>query len=819
MQFAEVILPLPLKGTFTYQIPEPVKNLHIGSRVIVQFGAKKIYTGIITSFSENAPQGYIPKEVLASLDDEPMLTEKQLEFIQWVSQYYMCTLGEGYQAAFPSGLKLSSDSYVSVNPEIDIMDLDLEDDEYLLVNSLVGKELKLTDVTKITGKKNPYRQIKSLNDRGILDTHERLEDKYIPKKEKRIRLHDSFLPEESLDILSEQLTNKSKQLEVLVEYLKQVPILEEPSANAMGIPKKQLLEEGISPSSLKTLVKHGVFVEWEEIIDRTSIRSSTFGPIAPLSPDQESALKEILTSFDSHRTTLLQGVTGSGKTEIYMQLIEKTINEGCQVLYLLPEIALTTQIIKRFSRVFGNRFGVYHSRFSDNERVEIYKKCLHRELDFVIGVRSSIFLPFENLGLIIVDEEHEHSYKQYDPAPRYNARDAAIYLAGLFKANVLLGTATPSMETYLNAQEGRYGWVKLEKRYHDLPQPQVSFVDLSRARKQRRMKGSFSSDLIEVMHETLEKGRQVILFQNRRGYSPFIQCTHCGHIPKCPNCSVSLTYHVFQNQLICHYCGHHRYMMVECTECQSHDIITKGSGTEKLEEELEVLMPDITIQRMDLDSTRSKHSYQRIIDDFEQKKIDVLIGTQMISKGLDFEHVQLVGVFDIDRLLHFPDFRSHERTYQLITQVSGRAGRKHEQGKVIIQTNNQNDPLLQLIFGYNQEEFYKNELQEREHYKYPPYWRMIKVVIRHRDKQVSAEAASQLYHWMIKELGQKRISIPIEPLINKIRNLYYHEIIIRVEKQGIRLAALKEFLDSSRDTLLALPPFKSVKIHFDVDPL
>lgn len=777
-----------------------------------------MYTGVVQRIHEKAPQQYQPKPLLDVLDPAPVFTDYQFQFISWISTYYMCSLGDAYSAVLPSGMKLSSDSYLSLQTDLDFEEIALSEKEEWVIQALKDSELQLNDIRQLTGLKHPYRIIKSLSDKNVIQVHEKIKDKYKPKKERRIRLTPQFSEEDSLDILAESLQHKVKQIEVLETYLNLVPVLEDPDANEKGVLKSILISEGVSSSSLKTLVKNHVLEEWDEIIDRFQVGVKEHVSIE-LTSVQKLAFEKVNTQMTQHTTTLLKGVTGSGKTEIYVSLIQEIIDQGKRALFLLPEIALTTQIISRLRKIFGNRFGIYHSRFSDNERVEIYQKCLDGAFDFIVGVRSSVFLPIQDLGLVVVDEEHEPSYKQYDPAPRYHARDAAIYLAHLHGAKVVLGSATPSLESYLNAQEGKYGFVELTERYLDQPLPDIKLVDMSRERKQRTIKGVFSSELIQAIEQTISKGKQVILFQNRRGYSPFVQCDNCQHIPKCPNCSVSLTYHIYQNQLICHYCGYKEFMVAECPSCGSQDIRTIGSGTEKIQEELEILLPNLQVKRMDLDTTRSKHAYQQIIDDFEQGNIDVLIGTQMVTKGLDFEHVDLVGIFDADRLIHFPDFRSHERAFQLMTQVSGRSGRKHDRGLVLIQTSDPQTELLRQIQHHDTEAFYPVESRERESFKYPPFYRMIRVIIRNKDKLKAYQAAFEYHRWATKEIGQQRVLGPVEPMIGKIRNLYIYEIIIKAERQGISLSALKEFLLSSRDTLLALPSFKSVLVHFDVDPV
>ena len=820
--YIEVILPLPLSGTFTYRLDRNVSdiNLLIGCRVIVPFGKSKIYTGVIDAIpsSEKVQSQYSIKKILDLLDDVPILTRKQLSFIHWMSEYYMCSLGDVFSASLPSHLKLTSDSFVGLHADINPFDLDLSGKEEQLVQMLTSGEMTIDEIKKQINLAYPQRIVKSLVEKNIIFLYEKVKDKYSPKTERRIRLNPLWLSEEKLDQLQELLLPHKKQLDVLIAYLEAIDIFGSPGLNKRGISKKELTTN-VSNSSLQTLLKKGYFEEWDEKIDRFNYQIDQLIDLPQLSVYQEDKYNSVIQLFEEKQTVLLKGITGSGKTELYMRLIKDQVDDGNQVLFLLPEIALTTQIIERFRLVFGNSFGVYHSRLSDNERAEIYQDCLLEKYQFVIGVRSSIFLPFKNLSLIIVDEEHEFSYKQYDPAPRYHARDAAIYLAYLHSAKVLLGSATPSLESYKNAKDGKYGYLTMDRRYGDQPLPEIRTIDLKQARHRKQIKGHFSNELLEQIQKTIADKEQVILFQNQRGYAPFIQCAKCANVPKCPNCSVSLTYHIYQNQLICHYCGYKQFMESSCNSCGEEALKTMGSGTEKIEEELSILLPDIKIKRMDLDTTRSKYAYQDIIDDFGNGKIDVLIGTQMVSKGLDFEHVRLVGVFDADRMIHFPDFRSHERAFQLITQVSGRSGRKHERGIVMIQTSDPSQAILNHIKEGHLDLFYEQEMTERSNFKYPPFYRIIKIVFRHKDSPTANRAAIRYYTLIRNTLGEQRILGPIEPNINKIRNYYLFEILIKLEKSVKNLSAIKDYLSGTKDTLLALPDFKSVLIHFDVDPV
>lgn len=819
MQIAEIILPLPLPGTFSYQIPVGMQ-LAVGYRVIVPFGKRKIYTGVVATLKETTPNdGFQMKEIMDVLDDHPILSMHQLSFIRWISSYYLCTLGDAYNAALPAGLKLTSESFISLQEDAALSFDELTENEIKVLSAIRKKDISTEAITEITGLKSPYQLVKKLKEAQLIDVYEKVKDRYQPKKETRIRLSQKYQNPDALEEIVNSLDAKPKQQDILMQYLQWVPVLEHPAQNKTGISKKSLIDAGLSDASLKTLIKNEILEVWEQKIDRFAATMEIDFDMPQLTAIQTETKQKIENAWKEKDTVLLKGITGSGKTEIYIHLIQNALNSGNQVLLLLPEIALTTQIITRFRRFFGNSFGVYHSRFSDNERAEVYQKCLNGTFNFIIGVRSAVFLPFSKLGLLIVDEEHEPSYKQYDPAPRYHARDAAIYLSQLHQAKVLLGSATPSLESYHNARESKFGYVALNERYDHQPLAEIVFADLLQARKQRRMKGSFTSALFEAVESSILNGKQVILFQNRRGYAPFLQCDDCNEIPKCQHCSVSLTYHIYQNELICHYCGYRRFHDAACTSCGSTAIRSMGVGTEKIEEEIQLLLPDVPTQRMDLDTTRNKNSYQQIIDDFENGNTKILIGTQMVSKGLDFEHVNLVGIFDADRILHYPDFRAHERAFQLITQVSGRSGRKHERGKVIIQTNDPNQTILRQIKEGHLDLFYQNELSERQQFNYPPYTRLIKCYVRHKEKSNALNAAHAFYKMINAQLGDTRTFGPIEPLISKIRNYYIYEILIKLDKKTIDLARVKQFLLLSRDSILVLPANKSVLIHFDVDPL
>ncbi len=819
MKYVEVILPLPIEGTFTYSVPEKdEKIISIGARVVVSFGKKKFYTGIIHSLHE-CPPDFSPKEILDILDVNGIINAHQLTFFEWIAKYYMCTLGEVINAAIPAALKLSSESFVSINPTIDPDVADVDERELELLRLLQSNSLSIIEVGEVLNLKQPQRILKNLSRKGYIDLFEKIKDKYQPKIIKKIRVHSIYQEPEMMEAIINELELKPKQQDVLLSYLKEVPMLKTPEANTKGLSKTSLLMDDVSPSSLKTLIKNGILEEFEEKVSRLGSSFAMKSKPIKLSPAQEKARQKIESTLEKKSITLLHGITGSGKTEIYIELIRKQVKAGKQILYLLPEIALTTQIIARLHKIFGDAFGVYHSRYSDNERAEVWEKVRTKEYQFVVGVRSAIFLPFEELGMIIIDEEHEPSFKQYEPAPRYHARDAAIYLSTLHQAKVLMGTATPSLESYKNAMDGKYGLVELSERYGEAYQPKITFANTLKEKKQNKLKGNFTSQLTEEISLALHRKEQVIIFQNRRGYASYISCDHCATVPKCPNCAVSLTYHQYNNKLVCHYCGHNQAMLIDCLHCGSKELKQVGFGTEELEEELKILFPHAIIQRMDLDTTRSKYGYQRIIEAFEEGSIDILVGTQMVSKGLDFDRVNLVGVFDTDRMIHFPSFMSHERAYQLITQVSGRAGRKSRDGLVVIQTSDPDQPLLQRVISGDYRAFYQWEIMERKHFYYPPFIRIIRIVLKHRDKQTAFQAANFYYHEIRKQLPNQRMIGPVEPIIGKIRNQYLYELTLKFDKKGINLDAIKKYLKFIQKIVLGIPAFKNISLVFDVDPI
>jgi primosomal protein N' (replication factor Y) len=821
--FVDVILPIPIPKLFTYRIPFELNEIvQVGSRAIVQFGNKKVLTAVIAKIHQTPPQHYQAKYILELLDTEPLVTQKQLDLFAWMADYYLCTIGEVMNIALPSGLKISSQSMIELNPNSNPEEFELTEKEAKLLGILKEKKaLAYQEAAVFLELKNIYHIIKSLTEKELIIVYEEVKERYQPKKVKKVRLTRDYLDKTDLEKLFKYLEEKEpKQLDVLLLYLRNVPVFRDWTLNETGLEKSVFRSNPqISNSSVETLIKNGIFEEFEIIVSRFSDIQPADSYELNLTEYQQQAVDKVMELFEDKQTVLLHGITGSGKTEIYIDLIQKVLDSGSQVLYLLPEIALTTQIVARLRKIFGDKMGVYHSKFSDNERVEVWKGVINQKFSFVVGVRSAVFLPFDNLGLIIVDEEHEPSYKQNEPAPRYHARDVAVLIAHMQQAKVLLGSATPAVESYYNAQMEKYGFIALRKRFGNAQLPDIELVDMKEEKKQKKMKQNYSSVMFSEMESTLAKHEQVILFQNRRGYSPYLNCSDCGWIPKCNNCNVSLTYHQHSTELRCHYCGFKMAVPQSCFACGSTKMKSVGYGTEKLEDDLKTLLPEAKVRRMDLDTTRQKNAYQNIINDFETGQIDILVGTQMISKGLDFDKVSLVGIFDADRLLYFADFRSHERAFQLITQVSGRAGRRDIKGKVIIQTNTPEHPTLQRVLKNDYEGFYEEEILEREKYSYPPFARLIKITVRHREKDITKEAAQVLTELLREQLGKPRVLGPESPLIDRIRNQYIKHILVKLEREKINLKAVKEFVAKQCQNVMLMKQFKSVQVVIDVDPM
>ena len=819
--FADVILPVPIHKAFTYRIPfEMNDEVGIGLRVIVPFGKNKLQTAIVVNIHENVPKNYQSKYVEAVLDQAPIITKKQLTFWKWVSQYYMAAIGEVMNAALPANFKLGSETNILLHPDFE-SGIDIPDDRSQeIVEYLENKgSCNLKELSEFLGMQTVQPIVKTLIEKRIIISKEEIKQRYAAKTAICYQLKAQFQNENNLNIIFEELENNarlSKQFDALMHIIK----IAEKENGYFPIQKKTLLDDGISASALATLEKKGILSVERFQIDRIRLDQGKNLTFKKLTEAQSKALRQVEDAMLKHKVTLLHGVTGSGKTELYVQLIQDQLDQGKQVLFLLPEIALTTQLIQRLSAYFGEKIGVYHSKFNQNERVEIWNKVLQddaHEFRIILGARSSVFLPFQNLGLIIVDEEHEGSFKQYDPSPRYNGRDAAIVLGRMHEAKVLLGTATPSLETYTNAKQGKYGLVSLKERYKGLLMPEVLYADLKRARKLKNMNSHFSNFLLEEMDQVLKRGEQVILFQNRRGYTPVWSCEICNWTPRCNHCDVSLTYHKSANLLKCHYCGYATNPVGSCPSCGSNRLNMIGFGTEKIEDELGLIFKDRIIKRLDLDTTRSKNGYEKILNDFDKGLIDVLIGTQMVTKGLDFDNVFLVGILDADMLLNRPDFRAYERSYQLMSQVAGRAGRQGKQGKVIVQTGDPDHWVLQLVGQHDYAQFYNNEIIERKNYHYPPYYKLISFTLKHENIH-TLDAASQYLGELLKNIFKERVLGPEYPIIQKIRNKLLKTIKLKIEKNAPDLK-VKEKIREIVDTFYAESGYKKVQVVIDVDPL
>lgn len=813
MHFIEVLLPLSLPKTFTYCVSEAEYNyIQKGMRVAVPFGKNKIYTALVIDLHQVPPTLYDAKEIHQILDEKPIVNEFQIAHWQWISTYYMCAIGDVFRGALPSAFILESETTISSQKDSTIAITDLSDDEYLVYEALQQQSsLKVQDVISILNKKNIFPVVQKLLQKNILTLQEEIQEEYKPKLVRYIRLHEVYVAESNLNALLDSLRG-AKQKEVLMHYFQLNATEKKP------ISVKQLTEVSQStPTIIKALIDKNIFEEYFIQHDRVNFDSKKIASNLLLSDVQNRAYEEIKESFQSKDVSLLHGVTSSGKTEIYTKLIEDYIAQGKQVLYLLPEIALTTQLVSRLTQHFGNEVAVFHSKYSNNERIEVWNQVLEKsdKAKIVIGARSALFLPFSNLGLVIIDEEHEQTFKQQDPAPRYHARDAAIVLAQAQKAKVLLGSATPSIETYFNAQSGKFGLISIKERYGKAPLPDVELVDLKESYFKKRMKGHFSLTLIEAIAEALSLGEQVILFQNRRGFSPVLECITCGHIPQCTSCNVSLTYHKFKNQLRCHYCGYAIAKPTNCHACSSVDITAKGFGTEQIELELAELFPTKNIKRMDQDTTSGKYSFEKLIDSFKNREIDILVGTQMLAKGLDFDNVTLVGIMNADNMLYHPDFRAFERSFQMMTQVSGRAGRAEKRGKVIIQTYNVNHNIIQQVTNNNYAAMYKEQLYERLIYKYPPYFRLIKLTLKHKDFEKLKEGSMWLYQVLSQNL-QIPVLGPEEPGINRIRNEYIRTIMVKIPQDGA-LVSTKKTIQKILNSFEAVAQYRSIKVTLNVD--
>lgn len=819
--YAEVILPLPLFGTFTYSIPTTLEGkAAVGHRVIVPFGRKKYYTGIIESITPVAPEGFEVKDISSVLDPWPVVKHPQLKLWEWIAEYYLCTAGDVYKAAVPAGLKVESETFIELNPDYEeIPDARMTDREAIIMQSLDHNgKMTPAEISKKTGLNSIESTISSMVERRMLIIAEKLIERYRPKKETLVRLAVDRNDNEAMHKVFDAVKGAKKQEMMLITLLDNLNKRQQQQLPP-EVPRQHLLEQsGLSPAILAALASKGIVEIFTREINRFNYTGTEQGELPKLSAPQSEALDSIHRMFIDKNVTLLHGVTSSGKTEIYIHLIDYILKKGSQALYLVPEIALTTQLTRRLQKVFGKRVIIYHSKFSDNERVDIWKRMLHDPSPcVVIGARSSLFLPFSRLGLVIVDEEHESSYKQFDPAPRYNARDCAIVLASMHGAKTLLGSATPAIETYYKALNGRYGLVTLSERYEGAQLPLIEIVDLNDERRRGRISGPMSARLAMMSREAVKGGEQVILFHNRRGFAPVVVCKQCGYVPKCQNCDVSLTYHRKAGEMVCHYCGATYKLPTICPACKEPAIEVYGYGTERIEEIAESSFPGARIMRMDLDTTRNKDSYLNIINDFSLGKADILVGTQMVTKGLDFERVSLVGILNADNLINFPDFRASERAFNMLEQVAGRAGRRNKRGLVIVQTSQPAHPILSYLQAHNYEGFYEHELEERRRYGYPPFTRVINIYLKHRDEDLLIKAAAG-YAETLRHLFGNRILGPDEPHIARIQSLYIRKIMLKVEIQA-SMSKVKAILRSVYEAQMADKSLRSLVVYYDVDPM
>lgn len=819
--FADIILPVPVHQLFTYRIPFEMNDfIYAGIRVVVPFGKSKLLTGIVINVHENIPANYQAKYIEHVLDDSPIIKQEQFKLWQWISDYYMAPIGDVMNAALPSNFKLASETKIVLHPDYNNDYSQLDDRQYQIVEALEIREtLDLKEISEIVGIKTIQPIIKVLMDKKVVFTLEELNNKFTPKTAIYIVLNEKYLDNDQLESLIQQLETKKtthKQLENLLLLIREGNYN---NGKIEPVLRKQLESVGASISTLNTLEKNGYITQERFEISRFKEKNNSVKEFKKLSDSQLNGLNEIRSTFETKQVTLLHGVTGSGKTEVYVELIQEQIEKGKQVLFLLPEIALTTQLITRLSSYFGDLIGVYHSKFNQNERVEIWNHVLNNnpnQFRIILGARSSIFLPFADLGLIIVDEEHESSFKQYDPSPRYNARDCAIVLGHMHKAKVLLGSATPAMETYYNAKNGKYGLVELSDRFGGIQMPEIFCADLKKERKNKSMQSHFSAFLVDHIRLALNNKEQIILFQNRRGYTPLWMCEICNWTPKCKNCDVSLTYHKQTNTLKCHYCGYLTPPVGTCSCCGSNRLKMLGFGTEKIEDDLSILFPNIRIQRMDLDTTRSKNAYENIISEFENRNVDVLIGTQMVTKGLDFDNVSLVGILDADMLLNRNDFRAFERSYQLMSQVAGRSGRKNKRGSVIIQTGDVDNWVIQKVIAHDYIGFYESEIVERKNYFYPPFYKIIEFTLKHKDENLVNQASNE-FAKSLREIFKERVLGPEFPVVARVNNQFIKVIKLKIERDAPE-KKIKERINELIDSFFSAPVNKSIRLLIDVDP-
>lgn len=819
--FAEVILPLPIYSTFTYSIPADLSgDVGVGSRVLVQFGRRKFYTGIVASLHDDRPEGYEVKDISALLDSTPVIRYPQLRLWEWMASYYLCSPGEVYKAAIPTGLKPESTTQVSLNPDFDLTELerDLTEGMAEILQILDSeKKMSIADLEKSAMMKNVTLVLRPLLERGAVEISEKVVERYRPKTCRMVALRAPHGDHEALHALMDLTSRSKRQERALIAYLDLSGWLRD-KKRLKEVRRDELLERsGATPGILKAMEEKGIFSFYKKVINRFNDSDRVTEALPKLTLPQDEALRGILSQFNDHAVTLLHGVTGSGKTEIYSHLIRTTLDAGRQVLFLVPEISLTTQLTDRLRKVFGDRLLVYHSKFSDNERVDVWKRLLvSSEPLLILGVRSSVFLPFASLGLIIVDEEHESSYKQYDPAPRYNARDTAIMLASMHGAKTLLGSATPAVDTFHKACQGKYGLVTLTERFEGATLPDVEIVDMRDQRKRKLNNGIFSFPLGKSVADALAANRQALIFQNRRGFAPYVVCRNCGWSPKCINCDVSLVYHKYSDQLRCHYCGYSIPRPTLCPACEENSVEIYGYGTERIAEETHIAFPTARVSRMDLDTTRNKNAYQEIIEDFSSHSSDILVGTQMLSKGLDFGNVTVVGVVNADSLLNFPDFRSNERAFNMLEQVAGRAGRRSDEGKVIVQTSDPENPILSFVKAHDYDGFYRREIESRRRLNYPPFSRIINIYLKNKDPKAVDEAAYLMADALRNVFGN-RVLGPEKPFVSRVATYYLQSIMLKVESSA-SMQKVKHILRTLYESLARDQRIKTSVIYYDVDP-
>lgn len=811
--FVEVIVPLALDPTFTYRINEVEFDfIQVGMRVAVPFGRNKVYTALVVEKHHRQPALYEAKDIHEIIDIEPVVTTAQIKFWTWLAEYYMCTLGDVYKAAMPSRLLLESETIIQWNDKATIAVEELDDAEYLLYEAMqIQAILKLDEVIAILNRKKVFPVINSLLTKGAILLQEEMVEKYKPKQIRYVRLAEAYTQEDGLTKLMEVVSRAAKQRELVLKYFQLHATQKKP------ISVKQLIDEGESSQAIvNALIEKEVFEAYYLNHDRVIFNEATAEGVQ-LTDDQSKALWEIEQQFKEKEVVLLHGVTASGKTEVYIKLIESYLAEEGQVLFLLPEVGISTQLVQRLTAYFGNQVAVYHSRYSHNERLETWNHVYQQseKAKVILGTRLSVFLPFQDLRLVVIDEEHDANYKQHDPAPRYHGRDAAVVLAMQHKAKVLMGSATPSLESYYNAEQKKYGLVELTRRYTNVVLPDIVLVDIKEKYKRKQMAWHFSDQLIEEINQALSLEEQVILFQNRRGFSPVVECMTCGAVPECPHCDVSLTYHKYRNELRCHYCGYTLPMPKQCFRCHSVDLNTKGFGTEQVEEELRELFPNKRIARMDQDTTRGKYAYEKLIESFENRQIDILVGTQMLAKGFDFDNVNLVGIMNADNSLYHPDFRAHERAFQMMTQIAGRSGRFDKKGKVLIQTFNPYHNIIQQVTHYDYKAMYKEQMYERHNFQYPPFYRLIRLTLKHREFEKLKEASFWLYNNLKGQLGIPVLG-PEEPAINRIRNQYIRVILIKIPQQ-VMLNQTKGQVRRILKSFESIGAYRSVHVVANVD--